>query len=159
MLSRGLFFARVKAFQLGDPWEGAMGELDAAELRQATIYSQDNGEELWRAAVDDHANSLNSFGISCWDRSECESAAFWKIYVPLGLGVAIQSTVGRVQKVTATRNVIARAIDYRGHRNRHLGRDPLELLTTKRHDFQHEAEIRFLFHSLKMNSLDSKCGA
>ena len=37
-----------------------------------------------------------------------------------------------------------RRIDYNGHHDRHLGNDPLVLLSTKRAEFKHEAELRFI---------------
>ena len=40
---------------------------------------------------------LNTIAISCWHLSEDESAAMWQRYAPKGLGIAIQTTVNRLQ--------------------------------------------------------------
>ena len=46
--------------------------------------------------------------------------------------------------IESARQVEVRRIDYGGHHGRRLGNDPLILLSTKRAEFKHEAEIRFI---------------
>ena len=81
--------------------------------------------------------------MSCWHESSTESAALWQLYSSFGFGVAVRSTPARVQAALGARHVETRRIDYSGHHSRHLGNDPIVLLSTKRPEFKHEAELRF----------------
>jgi len=143
LLSRGLFFARPSALRASDPWEGSWGELDFTESLDATVHAIPNGVERWQEALRLRHLKQDAFGISCWHESHTESVALWKLYSPLGLGVAVKSTPARLRASLGARPVEARRIDYDGHQGRWLGEDPLVLLSTKRPEFKHEAEVRF----------------
>lgn len=143
LLSRGLFFALPSALRRTDPWEGSCGELDFVDSLDATVHASSDGVEKWRSARSVRYDQQDAYGISCWHESTTESAALWKLYAPLGLGVAVKSSPAKILAALDKRLVEARQIDYRGHQTRHLGDDPLVLLSTKRPEFQHEQEIRF----------------
>lgn len=144
ILSRGLFFARPSVLRLSDPWEGSCGELDFVDSLDATVHASPEGVAKWQAALRFRQQKQDEYGISCWHASESESAALWRLYTSLGHGVAIRSTVGRVRAATLGRPLELREIDYKGHHGRRLGDDPISLLSTKRPEFKHEAEVRFL---------------
>lgn len=143
LLSRGLFFALPSALRRTDPWEGSWGEFDFMESLDATVHTSSDGVKKWRSALRVRHDQQDAFGVSCWHESTTESAALWKLYAPLGLGVAVKSSPAKILAALDKRLVEARQIDYRGHQTRHLGDDPLVLLSTKRPEFQHEQEIRF----------------
>jgi len=144
LLSRGLFFALPSALRLSDPWEGCWGELDFRESLETTVHATPDGVTAWQESLEARHALQDKFGVSCWHESATESAALWQLYAPLGFGVAIKSTPERVQAALGDRNVEIRGIDYDGHHGRRLGNDPLVLLSTKRPEFKHEAEIRFI---------------
>ena len=144
LLSRGLFFALPSALRFSDPWEGCWGELDFSESLDATVHAVPDGVTKWEKSLSDRYAIQDQYGVSCWHESEVESAALWQIYAPLGLGVAIKSTREKVQAALGERQVEMRSIDYEGHAGRRLGVDPLVLLSTKREEFKHEAEVRFI---------------
>jgi hypothetical protein len=143
ILSRGLFFALPSALRRADPWEGSWGERDFVESLDATVHASDDGISLWKAALRARHEQQDAYGVNCWHESPSESAALWRLYLPLGLGVAVRSTPARVRAALGDRQFDLRRIDYRGHQG-HLGCDPLVLLSTKRPEFEHEREVRFL---------------
>jgi len=144
LLSRGLFFALPSALRVADPWEGSWGKIDFTESLDRTVHSSADGVAQWQLTRQLRHADQDKYGVSCWHESPTESAALWKLYTPLGLGVAIRSTPARVCAALAGRRVEARRIDYGGHHDRRLGDDPLVLLSTKRAEFKHEAEVRFI---------------
>ena len=144
LLSRGLFFALPSALRSADPWEGSWGEVDFTESLDRTAHSSPDGVAEWQEALRLRHAAQDQYGVSCWHESPTESAALWKLYTPLGLGVAVRSTPARVCAALDGRRMEARRIDYGGHRDRRLGNDPIVLLSTKRAEFKHEAEVRFL---------------
>ena len=144
LLSRGLFFALPSALRHVDPWEGSWGELDFIESLDTTVHASLDGVAQWQAALQIRYEKQDHFGISCWHESSTESAALWQLYAPRGLGVAVKSSRAKVQAALGNRTVEIRRIDYQGHKDRRLGDDPLVLLSTKRPEFQHEREVRFI---------------
>lgn len=88
--SEQLFFSRLD--KLGDPLEGT--------------YTKKNYEVL-ESQIDDSNNNYikqiedvvrKSFYVNCWHINEVESAGMWSVYAALDKGIAIQSTVGRIQE-------------------------------------------------------------
>lgn len=143
LLARGLFFARPSALRASDPWEGSWGAVDFTESLDATVHASPDGVTNWRDELRERQTRQDAFGVSSWHESSTESAALWQIYSPLGFGVAVKSTPARVQAALGARRVEVRRMDYGGHEGRRLGSDPLVLLSTKRPEFKHEAELRF----------------
>jgi hypothetical protein len=145
LLARGLFFARPSKF--GDAWEGAWGVPDVRSFREnhadadlVTISAQ------WKSRYNSKSASLDGYGVSCWHRSEHESAALWSLYMPRGFGVAIRSTVEHVlaSLKNSGRTVEPREVQYVDYENERLGDDPRDLLSYKRRSFAHESELRFV---------------
>lgn len=143
LLSRGLFFALPSALRVTDPWEGSWGEIDFVESLDKTVHARPGGVAEWKEALQARHAKQDSYGVSCWHESQSESAALWRLYSPLGFGVAVRSTPARVQAALGARHVEVRQVEYGGHRKRGLGDDPIALLSTKRPEFRHEAEVRF----------------
>jgi hypothetical protein len=143
LLSRGLFFSQPS--QLGDPWEGCWSVGDVMQFRDAH-WGKDvqAGSAKWRRRFQAKQESLDDFGISCWHRSETESAALWAIYMPRSLGIAIQCTVNGVlaSLAPARREIRCLDVEYVDYKEP-LGDDPLILLSRKRLEFLHEKEVRF----------------
>jgi hypothetical protein len=143
LLSRGLLFSQPS--QLGDPWEGCWSVGDVIQFRDANWGKDVQAVSAeWRRRFQAKQESLDGFGISCWHRSESESAALWAIYMPRGLGVAIQCTVNGVlaSLAPAGREIRCLDVEYVDYKEP-LGDDPLVLLSRKRLEFWHEKEVRF----------------
>lgn len=144
MLSRGLHFCRPSA--LGDPWEGAWAESNLARFRTDYWGRPGEGRRAWGERLTAKLHSLERFGISCWHRSDCESAALWALYMPQGLGVAIRSTDDRIIQslLLAGRDIRCLEVTYIDYVTERLPDDPSVLLARKRLAFEHEKEVRFL---------------
>ena len=144
LLSDGLFFSCYD--MLGDDWEGSWGVTDVLMFQEVeTQATADQMTDKWRQQSDAKTRSMQGVGISCWHRSDHESDALWKLYMPGGLGVAIQSTVEQVIKAAEEhgRRIVDRNVGYVDYRASNLGNDPIELLSYKRKEFEHEKEFRF----------------
>lgn len=91
-------------------------------------------------------NLRTHFGANCWHANEGESEAMWRLYVALGAGVAIESTVGRLRAALSSDGEIY--IGRVRYRDSNEGTDDLSeiplSLVTKRRSFEHEREIRAL---------------
>jgi hypothetical protein len=144
ILSRGLHFSRPSA--LGDEWEGTWGVKNIARFKKEYFGHPEQGANEWNARIAEKRRQLGAVGISCWHRSDCESAALWSLYVPLGFGVAIQSTVGQIISGVAAldRTVELLEVDYVDYNQEELPSDPSILLGRKRLEFRYENEVRFL---------------
>jgi hypothetical protein len=145
LLSRGVFFARADTFE--DRWEGSWGRLDLQRFRERHA-GLDRGalEAEWKRVEETRVEALRATGVSCWHQSEHESAALWELYLPRGLGVAVRSSVRRVQGSlqAANRSVRTIAVNYSDYSSLELGTDAAQLLGYKRSEFSHEREVRFL---------------
>jgi hypothetical protein len=144
-LANGLFFARP--FALGDDWEGAWGVGDVSAWRK------DHGkppaaevQQRWQTRLAEKGEAISRYGVSCWHASPIESAALWAHYARLGLGVAIQSTPQRLAAALGDRAPGLRTlhVQYVDYATVTLGDDPLDLLSRKRLEFEHEREVRFV---------------
>src|ERR1017187_3018905 len=81
-----LYFARLH--ELGDPWEGVWTKPASARLI-SRIGSEYAGRVIKKLS--------NLALVSCWHENERESVAMWKLYVSGREGVALKTTVGRLE--------------------------------------------------------------
>jgi hypothetical protein len=144
LISRGLFFALPSALRKSDVWEGSWGELDFTESLDKTVHAKPTGAAEWKDAFRERRAKLDTLGVSCWHESDTESDALWRLYGRQGFGVAVKSTRKRVEASLSNRRVHIVNVNYTGHHGRRLGDDPLVLLSTKRPEFKHESEVRFI---------------
>lgn len=145
LLDRGLFFALPSAF--GDPWEGSWALQDVNAFREKHFgVPVEEVTQLWNEEYASKAAALNVYGVSCWHVSDVESAALWSAYVPHGLGIAVQSTLLDVERALrpAERDLLTSSVRYIDYTKELLGNDPVQLLSHKRIEFEHESEVRFL---------------
>lgn len=130
-----LYFARLLEFS-DDPYEGTLPHVNAGRV-----------EDVLKAAYG-FAGKLAA--VNCWHMNEFESAAMWKLYVPGGEGVAIQSTIGRLKAIQEDSDfVIGRVkyIDYESAKPVQVdpacrSLQPYMLLFQKRNSYRHEQEVR-----------------
>jgi hypothetical protein len=86
----------------------------------------------------------DQFGISCWNISQYESAALWKMYMSGKEGVAITSTFGRLRDCFANyqHTVYAGQVVYIAPEAAVPMDNALRLFFHKRNSFEHEHEVR-----------------
>lgn len=130
-----LFFCRSD--KLGDPFEGSTSKANI-KLRPQTYKDLPEGmtsEDFKRFVI-----------INCWNLSEYESAALWKLYLEGGKGVAIQSTFKRLtQSFSSSANdyVLISKIKYIDYKTERIPEGSFTYqFWHKRKSFEHEQELR-----------------
>jgi len=108
--------------------------------------SPDEGAREWASRVQTRKQLLERVGLSCWHASDVESAALWELYLPRGLGVAIQTTPSRVRDAAKAigRDIEVLPVSYVDYGTTAVPGDRTSLLGHKRLEFQHEREVRFV---------------
>ena len=98
---QSLFFAR--ADKLGDPFEGSRTKLniDQQQKNYKSLRLQSGLSEEWASKISQTTSGTwkkfrECMFVNCWNRSDYESAALWKLHLKTGEGIAIQSTFKRL---------------------------------------------------------------
>ncbi len=129
--TRSLYFAAQDQFE--DPFEGYLPESHYQALeKQLTLpfiqsiqtiikkmiesnpeFENSVGHELINQCIENFPTekeiseqTKNKFGVSCWHINEYENEAMWKIYSAAGQGIAIESTVERLERSLTYHNKI-----------------------------------------------------
>lgn len=94
--TRQLYFPRADQFE--DPYEGAWSNEGVRQLRNSKDSPElpPNVVEQFIQMTGHHRKEMF---ISCWNASEYESAAMWKLYLQSAEGVAVLSTSDRLASV------------------------------------------------------------
>ncbi|MEH6853179.1 DUF2971 domain-containing protein [Priestia megaterium] len=162
-----LFFTRLDKFD--DPFEGASTQKDYLDreefFKNSELYS-DNKENKYALFLEHNneqiryyvLNSLNdvqeSFKVkrklyfaNCWHLNEFESEAMWKLYLQSGEGIAIQTSVERLERsLKDVPTKYMREVKYIDYQNeRFEGEDDqAAVYFFKRNHFEHEKEYRVI---------------
>src|SRR5215217_5999416 len=88
LMSKKLFMSRSDKFE--DQYEGTFSEPTFEEIRK---IAENNPEFL-----DTYKSQRKNVIISSWHINEYESFAMWQIFTQNSEGLAIQSTIGRIQE-------------------------------------------------------------
>jgi len=149
LLCRQLFMSRSDKFE--DQYEGTFSEPTYEELKK---LSANNPEFL-----NYHKFHRKNVVISSWHINEYESFAMWQIFTKNNEGLAIQSTIGRMQEALGPENRYDQyigAVKYIDYKREYV---PLENkffpFLFKRKSFQYEREVRIISdlseHNLNIN--------
>lgn len=105
IVNRRLFFASPLVFKSDDPFEGSFKHRIFEENKFNLGIEALTGDEfdcfggklegLLKKRI---SNDDNRILINCWHISSVESAAMWKIYSGINKGIAIKSSVKRLQR-------------------------------------------------------------
>lgn len=138
LLCRQLFMSRSDKFE--DQYEGTFSEPTYEELKK---LSEDNPEFL-----NHHKYHRKNVVINSWHINEYESFAMWQIFTKNNEGLAIQSTIGRMQEALGPENRYEQhigAVKYIDYKREYV---PLENIffpfLFKRKSFQYEREVRII---------------
>jgi hypothetical protein len=138
LLNRKLFMSRSDKFE--DQYEGTFSEPTFEEIRKLAI---DNPEFL-----DYYKTHRKNVVISSWHINEYESFAMWQIFTQKNEGLAIQSTLGRLQKALLTDVTYQQHIgevNYIDYKKEYIPFDNAFFpFLFKRKSFQYEREIRII---------------
>lgn len=129
---RAIFLARAE--DLPDPFEGMFARRNRSEGSR-----QDSGEQrrLRKRAC-----------LSCWHENEHESAAMWRIYLNSDHGVAVRSSVTRLEASleTAREALHVGKVSYLDYSREPVpDRDRLDPFFCKRNSFDYEREVRVVW--------------
>ncbi len=138
LLSRKLFLSRSDKFE--DQYEGTFSEPTFEEIKR---LSENNPEFL--SYYKSHREKVV---VSSWHINEYESFAMWQIFTQNSEGLAIQSTIGRLQKALEaekdTQQFIGE-VNYIDYKKEYIPfEDAFFPFLFKRKSFQYEREVRVL---------------
>ena len=138
LLSQKLFMSRSDKFE--DQYEGTFSEPTFEEIKK---LSKNNPEFL-----EYYKKQREKVVISSWHINEYESFAMWQIFTQNSEGLAIQSTIGRLQKALRTEKNLKQHIgevNYIDYKKEHIPFDDMFFpFLFKRKSFQYEREVRII---------------
>ena len=138
LLYKKLFLSRSDKFE--DQYEGTFSEPTFEEIRKLSI----NNPEF----LDYYKSHRENVVISSWHINEYESFAMWQIFTQKSEGLAIQSTLGRIQealKLDTIYNQHIGEVNYIDYKKEYIPFDNAFFpFLFKRKSFQYEREIRII---------------
>jgi len=138
LLSQKLFMSRSDKFE--DQYEGTFSEPTFEEIKR---LSENNPEFL--AFYKIHREKVV---VSSWHINEYESFAMWQIFTQNSEGLAIQSTIGRLQKALDAEKDFKQFIgevNYIDYKKEYIPFDNMFFpFLFKRKSFQYEREVRII---------------
>ena len=149
LLYRKLFMSRSDKFE--DQYEGTFSEPTYEEIKKLSINNPD--------FLDYYKTHRKNVVISSWHINEYESFAMWQILTQNSEGLAIQSTIGRLQKamdVEKDFNQYIGEVNYIDYKKEYIPFDDMFFpFLFKRKSFQYEREVRIIAdlseHDIKIN--------
>jgi hypothetical protein len=160
---RQLRLTRLDTFQ--DPFEGSVPKRQIDD--QVPIFSSRNMDQMrsvaayypslsmpprpslesWTEMTLRRRAKTRSAHASCW-RAGPEWEVMWRLYCradgPEGVGVALQSTLGKIEESVASHDLFVSPIRYRYFHEGDAFDDELDPFMHKRMAFAHELEVRLL---------------
>jgi hypothetical protein len=138
LMSQKLFMSRSDKFE--DQYEGTFSEPTYEEIKK---LSENNPEFLQY-----YKSHREKVVVSSWHINEYESFAMWQIFTQNNEGLAIQSTIGRLQKALKPEINFSQFIgevNYIDYKKEYIPFDDMFFpFMFKRKSFQYEREIRII---------------
>ena len=138
LLSQKLFMSRSDKFE--DQYEGTFSEPTYEEIKKLAI----NNPEF----LNYYKTHREKVAISSWHINEYESFAMWQIFTQNSEGLAIQSTIGRLQKALEPEKNLKQYIgqvNYIDYKKEYIPFDDMFFpFLFKRKSFQYEREVRII---------------
>ncbi|SHN04883.1 hypothetical protein [Flavobacterium xinjiangense] len=138
LMSQKLFMSRSDKFE--DQYEGTFSEPTFEEIRKLSIDNPD--------FLNYYKSHREKVAISSWHINEYESFAMWQIFTQNSEGLAIQSTIGRLQNALQPEQVYKQYIgevNYIDYKKEYIPFDDMFFpFLFKRKSFQYEREVRII---------------
>jgi len=138
LLCRQLFMSRSDKFE--DQYEGTFSEPTFEELKKISEHKP--------GFFDYHKKHRENVVVSSWHINEYESYAMWQIFTKNNEGLAIQSTVGRIQEALKPETRYEQhigAVNYIDYKKEYIPFDnDFFPFLFKRKSFQYEREVRIV---------------
>lgn len=138
LMSEKLFMSRSDKFE--DQYEGTFSEPTFEEIKKLSIDNPD--------FLNYYKTHREKVAISSWHINEYESFAMWQIFTQNSEGLAIQSTIGRLQQSLVPeinfKQYIGK-VNYIDYKKEHIPFDDMFFpFLFKRKSFQYEGEVRII---------------
>jgi hypothetical protein len=138
LMSQKLFMSRSDKFE--DQYEGTFSEPTFEEIRKLSIDNPD--------FLNYYKSHREKVAISSWHINEYESFAMWQIFTQNSEGLAIQSTIGRLQNALRPETNFDQHIgevNYIDYKKEYIPFDDMFFpFLFKRKSFQYEREVRII---------------
>jgi len=138
LMSQKLFMSRSDKFE--DQYEGTFSEPTFEEIRKLSIDNPD--------FLNYYKSHSEKVAISSWHINEYESFAMWQIFTQNSEGLAIQSTIGRLQNALQPETNFDQHIgevNYIDYKKEYIPFDDMFFpFLFKRKSFQYEREVRII---------------
>jgi hypothetical protein len=138
LMSKKLFMSRSDKFE--DQYEGTFSEPTYEEIKKLSIDNPD--------FLKFYKTHREKVAISSWHINEYESFAMWQIFTQNSEGLAIQSTIGRLQNALTPENNYKQYIgevNYIDYKKEYIPFDDMFFpFLFKRKSFQYEREVRII---------------
>jgi hypothetical protein len=138
LMYQKLFMSRSDKFE--DQYEGTFSEPTFEEIRKLSIDNPD--------FLNYYKSHREKVAISSWHINEYESFAMWQIFTQNSEGLAIQSTIGRLQNALQPEQVYKQYIgevNYIDYKKEYIPFDDMFFpFLFKRKSFQYEREVRII---------------
>ncbi|SDX51614.1 DUF2971 domain-containing protein [Flavobacterium degerlachei] len=138
LMSKKLFMSRSDKFE--DQYEGTFSEPTFEEIKKLSTNNPD--------FLKYYKTHREKVAISSWHINEYESFAMWQIFTQNSEGLAIQSTIGRLQNALIPENNYKQFIgevNYIDYKKEYIPFDDMFFpFLFKRKSFQYEREVRIL---------------
>ena len=138
LLYQKLFMSRSDKFE--DQYEGTFSEPTFEEIKKLSINNPD--------FLDYYKTHRENVVISSWHINEYESFAMWQIFTQNSEGLAIQSTIGRLENALLPEKKFEQYIgevNYIDYKKEYIPFDDLFFpFLFKRKSFQYEREVRII---------------
>ena len=138
LISEKLFMSRSDKFE--DQYEGTFSEPTFEEIKKLSIDNPD--------FLNYYKTHRDKVAISSWHINEYESFAMWQIFTQNSEGLAIQSTIGRLQESLVLETNFKQYIgevNYIDYKKEHIPFDDMFCpFLFKRKSFQYEGEVRLI---------------
>ena len=145
LLSKKLFMSRSDKFE--DQYEGTFSEPTFEEIKKLAIDNPD--------FLNYYKTHREKVAVSSWHINEYESFAMWQIFTQNSEGLAIQSTIGRLQKAVKPENNFDQYIgevNYIDYKKEYIPFDDNFFpFLFKRKSFQYEREVRIITDTSQSN--------
>ncbi len=145
LLYKKLFMSRSDKFE--DQYEGTFSEPTYEEIKKLAINNPN--------FLDYYKTHRKNVVISSWHINEYESFAMWQIFTQKNEGLAIQSTLGKLQNALKTESEFEQYIgevNYIDYKKEYIPFDNTFFpFLFKRKSFQYEREVRVISDVTKFN--------
>ena len=145
LLSKKLFMSRSDKFE--DQYEGTFSEPTYEEIKKLAANNPD--------FLNYYKTHREKVAVSSWHINEYESFAMWQIFTQNSEGLAIQSTIERLQKAVKPETNFYQHIgevNYIDYKKEYIPFDDLFFpFLFKRKSFQYEREVRIITDTSKSN--------